>query len=94
MAITSEPVASIGEYTADSVRHLNGDLAAIAETGGREALEAVPGVGMSITSAIMEMLTTGRWRFLEHLKGSASPESLFQAVPGIGGLSPTGSVKH
>jgi len=30
------------------------------------------------------MLTTGRWRFLEHLKGSASPKPLFQAVPGVG----------
>ena len=28
------------------------------------------------------MLTTGRWRFLEHLKGAAEPEKLFRAVPG------------
>jgi hypothetical protein len=69
---------------ADSIRMLNDDVGAIAEKGGREALEAVPGVGASIASAIAEMLTTGRWRFLEHLKGSASPQSLFQAVPGMG----------
>jgi hypothetical protein len=30
------------------------------------------------------MLAAGRWGFLEHLKGSAGPETLFQAVPGVG----------
>ncbi len=63
---------------------MNDDLGAIAEKGGREALEEVSGIGTSIASAITEMLTTGRWRFLEHLKGSASPETLFQSVPGMG----------
>jgi len=69
---------------ADSVCTLNDDIGAITERGGREALEAVPGVGASIARAIAEMLTTGRWGFLEHLKGEASPETLFQAVPGVG----------
>jgi len=69
---------------AESIRVLNDDLGAIAEKGGRDALEAIPFIGTSIASAIAEMLTTGRWHFLEHLKGSASPETLFQAVPGIG----------
>jgi Holliday junction resolvasome RuvABC DNA-binding subunit len=69
---------------ADLIRTLSEDLGAIAASGGREALEALPGIGTSIASAIVEMLTTGRWRFLEHLKGSASPETLFQAIPGIG----------
>ena len=69
---------------AESIRVLNDDLGAIAEKGGRDALEAIPFIGTSIASAIAEMLTTGRWHFLEHLKGSASPETLFQALPGIG----------
>lgn len=69
---------------AESIRILNDDIGAIARRGGRAALEAVPFIGTSIASAIAEMLTTGRWRFLEHLKGSASPETLFQAVPGVG----------
>ena len=30
------------------------------------------------------MLATGRWGFLEHLKGSSDPEMLFRAVPGVG----------
>ena len=69
---------------ADSVRALDTDLGTIAEKGGRAALEAIPGVGVSIGSAIAQMLTTGRWTFLDHLKGRSSPEQLFQSVPGIG----------
>jgi hypothetical protein len=69
---------------ADSLCACDDDLATIAAQGGREALEAIPGVGVSIAGAIAEMLATGRWGFLEHLKGTADPEMLFRAVPGIG----------
>jgi len=69
---------------AQSVLALPDDLGLVAERGGRKAIEAVPGIGTSIASAIAEMLATGRWRFLEHLKGAAEPEKLFQAVPGLG----------
>ena len=69
---------------ADSICALDADLGTIAAKGGREALEAVPGVGAAIASAIAEMLTTGRWAFLDHLKGTADPETLFRAVPGVG----------
>jgi hypothetical protein len=63
---------------------LGTDLGTIAERGGRAALEAIPGVGISIGSAIAQMLTTGRWTFLDHLKGTARPEQLFRSIPGIG----------
>ena len=69
---------------ADSLSALDSDLGAIAETGGRKALDAIPGVGPSIAGAIAEMLRTGRWAFLEHLKGAARPEALFRSIPGIG----------
>ena len=52
--------------------------------GGRDALEAVPGIGPAIAGAVAEMLATGRWAFLDHLKGAADPETLFQAVPEVG----------
>jgi hypothetical protein len=71
---------------ADSLRALDNDLGIMAEKGGRAALEAIPGVGISIAGAIAEMLTTGRWGFLDHLMGTASPEKLFQSVPGVGPL--------
>ncbi len=69
---------------AELIRGLETDLGTIAEKGGRKAIEAIPGVGASIGSAIAEMLASGRWGFLDHLKGTASPETLFQSVPGIG----------
>ena len=69
---------------AESVLSLDTDLYTIAERGGRKVLEAIPGVGVSIAGAIAEMLTTGRWTFLDHLKGTVSPESLFRSVPGVG----------
>lgn len=69
---------------AQSLLALSEDIRVLADSGGREAIEAIPGIGASIATSIIEMLTTGRWRFLEHLKGCASPESLFRAVPGLG----------
>jgi hypothetical protein len=69
---------------ADALLNLAGDIAVIFQRGGRKALERIPAVGVSIASAIAEMLTTGRWTFLEHLQGSADPETLFRALPGVG----------
>ncbi len=71
-------------HAADSLLALPGDVAALAERGGRKALEAIPHVGIAIAGAIAEMLRTGRWSFLERLKGEADPEKLFRSVPGIG----------
>src|SRR6185312_12518889 len=61
---------------AQSILALADDLGSVAERGGRKAIEAIPGIGTSIAGAIAEMLATGRWRFLEHLKGAAEPEKL------------------
>jgi len=69
---------------ADTIVHLDHDVRAIAETGGQPALEALPAIGPSIAAAIMEMLSSGRWTYLERLKGTAEPEALFRSVPGIG----------
>ncbi|WP_298359310.1 helix-hairpin-helix domain-containing protein [Rhodoblastus sp.] len=69
---------------ADTVDRLDRDVRVIAESGGREALDAIPGVGPSIAGAIVEMLTTGRWGFLERLKGVSDPEAMFCSVPGVG----------
>jgi hypothetical protein len=69
---------------ADAILDLRDDLADIAASGGRPALEAIPGVGLSIAGAITEMLATGRWSYLERLRGGAEPERLFRLVPGIG----------
>jgi hypothetical protein len=69
---------------ADAILALTEDLGMLVRTGGRKALETIPGIGVSIAAAIAEMLTTGRWSFLEHLKGAADPTALFRLIPGIG----------
>jgi DNA polymerase/3'-5' exonuclease PolX len=45
---------------ADAVVQLAEDLAALFEREGVEGLDAIPGVGRGIASAIAEMLITGR----------------------------------
>jgi hypothetical protein len=69
---------------ADAIGALSEDLGALAARGGKKALEAIPAVGVSIAGAIIEILATGRWGFLDHLEGSATPEELFQTIPGVG----------
>ncbi|MXP63021.1 DNA-binding protein [Roseomonas sp. M0104] len=69
---------------ADAILALPDELSAIARQGGRAALEEMAGIGPSTAGAIAEMLTTGRWAYLERLRGVAEPEQLFCLVPGIG----------
>ena len=59
-------------------------MIAIYARGGLDALTALPGIGISIASAIQEMIRTGRWGQLERLRGLAEPEVLFQSIPGVG----------
>jgi Holliday junction resolvasome RuvABC DNA-binding subunit len=69
---------------ADTVRDLEADLGELVEREGLEGLDALPGIGRGIASALMEMVRTGRWMQLERLRGSADPVQLFTAVPGLG----------
>lgn len=54
------------------------------EEGGTKGLEALPKIGPSIASAIVEILQTGHLRMLDTLRGDLDPERLFQTVPQIG----------
>ena len=76
----------VGAYrkAADSVERHDGSLRALLAAHGRAGLEALPGIGPGIASALAEMLETGRWAQLERLRGSLDPATLFQTVPGIG----------
>ena len=69
---------------ARQVRESNLELAHIAETGGLEALQALPAIGESLSRLIMEYVLTGRCRLLERLQGAVAPEDLFDEIPGIG----------
>lgn len=53
-------------------------------TGGRKALEALPGIGPAIGAGLAELIVTGHWAQLERLRGTLEPEKLLQTIPGIG----------
>jgi hypothetical protein len=69
---------------ADTVAGYSADLRKLYEKEGAKGLDALPGIGSGIASAIGEILQTGRWSQLERVRGTLEPERLFQTVPGIG----------
>ncbi|HZZ91473.1 MAG TPA: helix-hairpin-helix domain-containing protein [Usitatibacter sp.] len=52
--------------------------------GGVRGLDGIPGVGLGIAAGIEQMLRTGRWSLLQHLRASSRPAVVLQAVPGMG----------
>jgi DNA polymerase (family 10) len=69
---------------ASTVLGLDEDIADIIERDGLPGLEALPGIGRGIASALLEMVRTGRWTQLERLRGNSDPVQLLTAVPGLG----------
>ena len=69
---------------ADTVDAAPGSLRERFEREGRAALDRLPGVGPGIAAAIAELLATGRWSQLEHLRGGGDPTDALRVVPGIG----------
>jgi hypothetical protein len=68
----------------DTIDRLEKPVETILAEGGLEALDALPGIGRGIASAIKEMLATGHWSQLERLRGELDPELLFRTLPGVG----------
>jgi len=69
---------------AATLRDMKTPVSEVLESEGVIGLEALPSIGKSIASLISELLSTGRIALLERLEGQASPEELFETVPGIG----------
>jgi hypothetical protein len=69
---------------ADAVASLDTDLRELLEAGGIAALENIPGIGQRIAGGLAELARTGRWTYLERLRGSAEPRDIFCAIPGVG----------
>lgn len=69
---------------AHQIDSLGQSLRTIHAQGGADALIALPVIGRGIASAIVEILTTGRWSQLERIKGESQPELLFMTLPGVG----------
>ncbi len=62
---------------ADAVAALDTDLRDLLETVGIETLQAIPGVGPRIADGLAELAGTGRWTYLERLRGSGEPLDIF-----------------
>ena len=73
------------EKAAGVIDGLEDEVADIYKTGGKKALEAIPGVGISIAEKIEELLKTGRVKYLEGLERK-TPVDLagFSRIEGLG----------
>jgi putative hydrolase len=69
---------------ADTVDALDRDVGDILDRDGLVGLDALPGIGRGIAAAIDQLVRSGRWSQLDHLRGGADPEALFRTIPGIG----------
>jgi len=69
---------------ASTLTQLDRSVESVYAKEGREGLQAIANIGASLTDAIVEILETERWRYLERLHGAVTPESVFQSVAGIG----------
>lgn len=63
---------------------LQDDVREMLEKEGTDGLEKLPGIGKGLAAAIDEIARTGRLSQLDRLRGEATPETLFQTLPGIG----------
>lgn len=67
-----------------TVRDLDRPVAELLRTGGMEALERLPAIGVTLARAIRDIVDTGRLPMLERLRGETDAVSLLASVPGIG----------
>lgn len=75
---------AVCQRAADAIAALDDNLRDILDAGGIEVLKQIPRVGRGIAGAIAEMVRTGRCAYRERLRGSAEPQDVFCAIPGIG----------
>lgn len=63
---------------------LQDDVRELLDKEGVDGLVKLPGIGKGLAAAIDEIARTGRLSQLDRLRGEASPETLFQTLPGVG----------
>ena len=69
---------------AETISGLNRSVREIFDAQGTAGLDALPGIGAGLASAIAEILVTGQWSQLERLRGTIDPIATLQTIPGIG----------
>ena len=63
---------------------LQDDVRDLLAKEGIDGLVKLPGIGKGLAAAIDEIARTGRLAQLDRLRGEASPEVVFQTLPGVG----------
>jgi hypothetical protein len=69
---------------AQTVSESQSSLASILNKQGIDGLRQLEGIGPSLSSAITEIIETGRLGLLARLEGQLSPKALLRKLPGIG----------
>lgn len=69
---------------ARTIRTLGRGVTDVLAAEGRAGLEALPGIGKSLASAIAEIASSGRLALLDRMRGAVAPEDLFTTLPGVG----------
>ena len=71
-------------HAADTLDHLQQDVADILQADGIKGLVALPAIGEGIAHSIYEYVATGRMSRLESLKTGSDPLAFFRSIPTIG----------
>ncbi len=71
-------------HAADTLDHLQQDVADILQADGIKGLVALPSIGEGIAHSIYEYVATGRMSRLESLKTGSDPLAFFRSIPTIG----------
>ncbi len=69
---------------ARTLESLEFDVRDCLEHEGVDGLVRLPSIGKGLAAAIDEIARTGRLAQLDRLRGEATPEALFQLIPGVG----------
>lgn len=69
---------------ANVLESLDIDVRRLLEQEGVDGLIKLPAIGKGLAAAIEEIARTSRLSQLDRLRGEASPEALFQSLPGVG----------
>lgn len=73
------------QRAAETIENMSEDIAAIAAKG-EKALQEIPGIGIDLSLKIVELVTTGKLKYLDELKKEV-PAGLLQ-ITGIQGMGP------
>jgi hypothetical protein len=72
------------ERGAATIRQLDAPVSDILAAGGVQALERLPGIGVTLARSIRDIIRLGYSPMLQRLRGDADPVRLLATVPGIG----------